>query len=250
MRGSVSYARIADRYERVRGGEDRARQLAGAVIPWLPSGGTVCDVGAGTGVVSARFAAAGLRVVGFDLSVEMIRQAAPRLPGRVAVADASALPLRDAAVDAVLFVWVLHHVADVSATLHEARRVLRPGGRVIAVSGTALPADDEIDPIFRELSDALRPERLAQAGSVVPEAERAGFCLAAEAVATVGFLGSPEDLVANIEQRLYAHLWDVDDATWASVVQPRIDALRALPDPGRPRRREIPHPLWVLERLA
>jgi hypothetical protein len=48
---------------------------------------------------------------------------------------------------------------------------------------------------------------------------------------------SPVDAAKRLEDRMYAHLWDLDDATWASVVQPAIDELRSLPDPQLVRRR-------------
>jgi SAM-dependent methyltransferase len=44
--------------------------------------------------------------------------------------SAEALPLPDAAADAVLFLNSLHHVGDLDAALAEAARVLRPGGVV------------------------------------------------------------------------------------------------------------------------
>ena len=137
--GAVSYDRIAARYEQVRGGVARARQLASAVVPWLVPGSTVCDVGAGTGIVTELLYEAGMRVAAFDVSVRMLRRAAARLRGRVAVADAVALPLADVSVDAVVYVWVLHHVGDLAAALSETRRVLRPGGRAVCISGLALP---------------------------------------------------------------------------------------------------------------
>ena len=47
-------------------------------------------------------------------------------------ADVVALPFRDASFDAVKATEVLEHVADVPRALGECRRVLRPGGRLVA----------------------------------------------------------------------------------------------------------------------
>jgi ubiquinone/menaquinone biosynthesis C-methylase UbiE len=244
---SVSYSRIADRYEKVRGGEDRARQLAQGLLPRLSGARRVCDVGAGTGIVSVRLRDAGHDVVAFDLSAEMLRQAAPRLPGRVAVADATTLPLRDSSVDAVTYVWVLHHVADLAAALREARCVVRADGRVIAISGMALPMDDDIDPVFRRLNLALRPDRVDQAAAVTRTGQEVGFEVVEEDHVALTFESSPNDVADAIEQRLFAHLWDLDDATWQRVVQPEVDCLRRLPDPDRKRQRHALHPLVVLQ---
>ncbi len=94
-----------------------------------------CGRGVGVEAVLGRLGAA--RVWAFDLDPRMVGRARGRLatrtgPGRhgLGAADASALPLRDASVDAVLDFGVLHHMPDWRAALAEIRRVLRPGGRL------------------------------------------------------------------------------------------------------------------------
>lgn len=63
------------------------------------------------------------------------RDVAARLPGAPVVrADASRLPLRDGAVNAVTALNVFYHVLDPLPALYEARRVLRPGGHLLAAT--------------------------------------------------------------------------------------------------------------------
>jgi len=244
---SVSYDRIAARYEDARGGLDRARPLASAVLRWLDQASVVCDVGAGTGVVSGLLAEAGLTVFAFDLSPAMLRQARPRLPGRVAVADATALPVADASVDAVVYVWVLHHVGDLAAAMREARRVLRPGGRAICVSGLALPRpDDDMDVVMRRLDHVLRRTSEDHLPRLARAAAAAGLEPEAEDLAEYTLGSSPNELADAIEQQLFAYLWDLDDATWDRVVAPQVESLRRLPRPDEPRQREARHPVRVL----
>ena len=50
------------------------------------------------------------------------------------VGDAQALPFSDAQFDAVLAASMLYHLPDLDAGLAELRRVLRPGGRLVAVT--------------------------------------------------------------------------------------------------------------------
>jgi len=287
---SVSYDRIAAQYEQARGGVERARQLAVVVLRWLPAGSLVCDVGAGTGVVGVQLRDAGVRVFGVDISAKMLAQARERLPGRIAVADAAALPVADVSLDALTYVWVMHHVGDLPAALREARRVLRPGGLAVCVDGLALPREDEADRVVAGLRRALRHRKATVSGkpvadgavvdsavpaggavavssavvaagagvdgtvidsAVVAEAAvAAGLEVAARDVAVIEFGTSPAGLADALEQRLFNYVWDVDDATWAAVVQPAVDTLRRLPDAARVRRVQSHHPLCVLRRPA
>ncbi|HET7682288.1 MAG TPA: class I SAM-dependent methyltransferase, partial [Marmoricola sp.] len=125
-----SYDAEAGVYDESRGGRDRARAAAAAVLALVPAGGTALDVAGGTGIVSAELADAGFEVVVADLSLGMLSVAATRLPGRTIAAAAERLPVRDACVDVVTTIWLLHLVpiAVADTVIAEAARVLRPGG--------------------------------------------------------------------------------------------------------------------------
>jgi len=57
---------------------------------------------------------------------------------------------------------------------------------------------------------------------------------------------SPAQVADQLERRTWSILWEIDDATWAEVVQPVIDGARSLPDPDRPRRRVEYHDVLAL----
>jgi hypothetical protein len=57
---------------------------------------------------------------------------------------------------------------------------------------------------------------------------------------------SPNELADTIATKLWSYLWLVDEATWHDTVAPAIAALRALPDPDRPRRQTARMRLTVL----
>ena len=120
-------------YDETRGGVGRAKAAARAVTALVPGGGTALDVAGGTGIVSAELARRGWSVLVVDRSVGMLRVAAPRLPGRALAGSATRLPVRDASVDLVTMIWLLHlmSVADSDAAIAEAARVLRPGGHLV-----------------------------------------------------------------------------------------------------------------------
>jgi SAM-dependent methyltransferase len=93
--------------------------------------GTLLDVGCGGGYFLAAARADGWRGLGTDLSHAACRAAHDTAGAPVAQAEATALPFRDGALDAVALVNVLDHTAAARRTLEEAARVLRPGGLLV-----------------------------------------------------------------------------------------------------------------------
>jgi SAM-dependent methyltransferase len=89
----------------------------------------VLDAGAGTGIATRQLQERGARVVAADLGPGVLRLAVRRTPDLAAVvADAAALPLRDASFDLVCFAQAWHWV-EPTLGCREVRRVLRDGGR-------------------------------------------------------------------------------------------------------------------------
>ncbi len=100
---------------------------------------TVLDIGTGTGQYLAplRARAPRGRIIGADLAPGMLRDLrAKGTPGqaRLLNADAEALPLAAGSCDAIIASYVLFFVPDISRVLAEARRALRPGGALLAVT--------------------------------------------------------------------------------------------------------------------
>jgi SAM-dependent methyltransferase len=92
-------------------------------------GRRLADIGGGTGNYSRALRDEGWEPVVIDREPTMLAQAAAKGLETIA-GDAQRLPLDDASVDAAMLVSMLHHVEDQAAALAEARRVLRPGGRL------------------------------------------------------------------------------------------------------------------------
>jgi SAM-dependent methyltransferase len=107
--------------------------LVARVLGGLRRQGVIADVGAGTGTLAALLADArpDADVVAIDGDPEVLERAALKgVRGRRGLADD--LPLADRSADRVLMSLLLHHLepGGKRAALAEARRVLRPGGRL------------------------------------------------------------------------------------------------------------------------
>jgi SAM-dependent methyltransferase len=155
------------------------------------AGGPVLDVGAGTGRVALRLAAAGHAVTALDRDGELLATLAERtrgLPVETVVADASSfsLPGREFALIAVPM-QTIQLVADRDGFFRSARAALAPGGLVaLAIADTlepfegAFPAPDVGEDggwryvsqptAVRPVEGAMRIERRREL--VAPDGER------------------------------------------------------------------------------
>ena len=83
---------------------------------------------------------------------ELIRKAEGRLPFPLVQADATRIPLSDAAFGAAYLRWVLHLIADWRIVLAEMVRVVRPGGVILTSLGAYGGARAEIQERFAQLA--------------------------------------------------------------------------------------------------
>jgi SAM-dependent methyltransferase len=95
----------------------------------------VLDFGCGTGRISAWLVERGAAVQGVDVTSEMVYVARTNVPeASFRVVDGSSLPFEDARFDVVVSVYVLqYYVARDESVFRELARVLRPGGRLVAI---------------------------------------------------------------------------------------------------------------------
>ena len=167
------YSRQAERYDRTRGASPSVLGPLREALAGAP-GRRLLDVGGGTGNYAMALREEGWEPVVLDRSPAMLERAAAKgLETREA--DAQALPLPDACADAVAMVSMLHHVDDRSRALAEARRVLRPGGRLAVMVYTREDIEDlwfhDLFPSTRAWMDASHP-RLADLLAELPGARR------------------------------------------------------------------------------
>lgn len=140
-----NYDRLSRWYDALAGSETRFVRQAVDRLDLL-AGERVLEIGCGTGKALSELAARtrpGGLALGLDLSGGMLRRAARRTGPRLCQADALALPCAAASFDAALMTFTLEIFSDaeIDRVLGEARRVLRPGGRLglVFLLGTDSP---------------------------------------------------------------------------------------------------------------
>lgn len=172
--------RTRDYFDRMAGGwergikdDDLCRRLEALVARFgIPRGGSVLDVGTGTGVLHPYLLSAVGEsgwVLAFDFSSCMLAQVLKKSrPESLACfqADVTAIPLADGACDRVVCFAAFPHFAGKHNAMQEMARVTRRGGRVVIahlmsrrqvarhhdanpeVAGHYLPSDEQMRRLF------------------------------------------------------------------------------------------------------
>ena len=103
----------------------------------VEAGERVLDLACGTGEFERLVLndTSNVQIVGIDLAPAMVERARAKLDAHsevhIELADAHQLPFADASFDAVVCANTFHYFTHPRQVLREARRVLRPGGRIV-----------------------------------------------------------------------------------------------------------------------
>jgi len=144
-----------------------------------PAPGVALDVGAGRGIASYALAKEGFAVKALEpdasalVGAQAIRGLAEAsgLPIEVTQEFSERLPFADAQFDVVFARAVLHHTSDLAAACGEFYRVLKPGGRLLAVREHVISRPEDL-PVFLD-SHPLHKLYVGENAFLLPQYEAA-----------------------------------------------------------------------------
>lgn len=150
------YNDIAPRYDNMISTADRLLIPDGRAWVGSQARGDVLEIAVGTGRNLPHYPA-GAAITGIDLSAEMIevaRKNASRLglDANLVVGDAEDLGFEDGSFDTVISTLSLCTIPDHELAIREVWRVLRPGGRFVALEHVRSP-----NPFIRLIQRMLNP---------------------------------------------------------------------------------------------
>jgi hypothetical protein len=220
MGDSVSFDRAAECYDRSRAisEESMARNVA-LIVGELGGRGPVLEVGVGTGLLGLPLHAAGLELVGLDLSAPMlaklVEKAGGLAPFPLALGDATAMPFRDGAFGGAYLRWVLHLIPMWEDALAEIGRVARTGAPLLVNLGAYAGERKEIQQRFCELV-GIAPEPVGLGWGEFDLLDRAMERLGANPRSMPpvdeGAVDSLGEFLKGIEENRYSWTWTVDEA--------------------------------------
>ena len=145
-----------------------------AILEWTNPGGSVVELGTGTGVLFERLASRADKLIGVEASpgmLEVTRRRIQRLQAdwiELRLGEVEHLPVANGEADQVVAAMVLHHLPDPNRALLEASRVLAPGG-ILLVAELIKHADEELRDSLGDQWLGFEPDEL------VAWMEEAGF---------------------------------------------------------------------------
>jgi ubiquinone/menaquinone biosynthesis C-methylase UbiE len=131
------YRRVAGIYDRIFEPMNKGLRILGSKMFPPPRGGSILDVGCGTGVHLEMYRKYGCSLYGIDTSPSMLALARARLgeDADLRKADATKMPYEADFFDLVLCMLVLHEMDDPvrSGVLEEIKRVVKQDGRILLI---------------------------------------------------------------------------------------------------------------------
>ena len=141
----------------------KLRLIDAAIRPYVKAGSRLLEIGCGAGNLLVHATVRGSYPVALDLAQASLAFVRTRLQDARSGPDSPAgfvciqaisekLPLVDSSVDCILLSELIEHLASPQLTIHEAARVLRPGGRLLVTT----PNYRSLWPVMEWIVDRLK----------------------------------------------------------------------------------------------
>lgn len=136
----------------------RQRIALRMVRAMVPPPAKVLDLGCGTGETAEKLMGSGYEVWGLDIAEPMVCRARERCGSdRFRVGDMEHIPFEDDMFDAVVCLGVIEYLDKDERALREIWRVLKPGGRAVISTPSAISPLHHMDSVVLGLTAAARP---------------------------------------------------------------------------------------------
>ena len=148
----TTYNKIADIYTRQYFDDLTDTPWIDKFLAYLPDKAKILDVGCGPGEFAKYLLGKSDDVIGVDLSEEMIKIAKERVDGEhFSVMDMRHLAFDKETFDGVLVAYSLIHIPtnEVTSTLQEFHRVLKPGGFLMTITQQGEPDHIVDEPLMQ-----------------------------------------------------------------------------------------------------
>jgi demethylmenaquinone methyltransferase/2-methoxy-6-polyprenyl-1,4-benzoquinol methylase len=156
------FDRFADRWS-----PSHIDQISAWLKPYVPDGGSLLDVGGGTGALAVKLhESLNCEVTVLDPTPEMLRYIPDTEPVHAVVGAAESMPFDRDSFDAIVVTDAFHHFAAQDAAAREMRRVVRCGGGVLVL---------DIDPSGWMRALVWGEKLLGEPGAFMKPAEMCAF---------------------------------------------------------------------------
>jgi phosphatidylethanolamine/phosphatidyl-N-methylethanolamine N-methyltransferase len=194
-------------------------RLVSAISSELREAGPCLEIGIGTGRFAIPLTRAGARIVGVDISREMLARLARNAGGLsipVAIGDATRLPFGDHTFGAGIAAHVFHLIPRWTVALDELVRVIRPGGQIVAFArGRKLDGwvRDLHHCFFQAVGDPDWPPGMDTIEELDAEMAARGIDRRLVEVADEKRTFTVRRSIEYLEQGIYSACWQLDEET-------------------------------------
>lgn len=217
-RSSISFDRIADRYDATRGyPEDTMSDILKALDKMLRKEDQILDAGVGTGRFAQPLQAKGYSIVGVDIAARMLKKARGKGVENIVRGTLVMLPFKDAAFDKCISIHVLHLITDWKCALAEIGRVTKEEFLSVAFSKEESPAQEvrkSYEQACEELGYSVKHPGMRE--RELPDVITPDFI---EPIVLHEHPVDVQNLIDEFESRTYSNQWTVPQEVHEQAIQ-------------------------------